>query len=108
MPELSCHASQAILHGLLRNYEAGFRHRSYMKTNLSSKGKILLPAEFLEQDNLRPGQLFSIERVEAGQYLLTAISNTDNGSLAEWLSTCPEKGWFQPLKSESTSNLTVE
>jgi AbrB family looped-hinge helix DNA binding protein len=78
-----------------------------MKTTLSSKGQVVLPAELREQDRIRPGQQFSIERVEAGQYLLKKSPDGGGGSLADWLLSCPEKGWFQSLGSESTETLAT-
>jgi AbrB family looped-hinge helix DNA binding protein len=77
-----------------------------MKTTLSSKGQVVLPAELREQDRIRPGQQFSIERVEAGQYLLKKTTSTGQPGLTAWLLACPEKDWFQPLESESTDTLS--
>jgi AbrB family looped-hinge helix DNA binding protein len=77
-----------------------------MRTTLSSKGQVVLPAELREQDHIHPGQQFSIERIEAGQYLLKKAPNAGGGSLADWLLACPEKGWFEPLRSESTDTLS--
>jgi AbrB family looped-hinge helix DNA binding protein len=76
-----------------------------MKTKLSSKGQVVLPAELREQDRIQPGQQFSIERLEAGQYLLKKSPDRGDGSLTEWLSACPEKDWFRPIESESTETL---
>jgi AbrB family looped-hinge helix DNA binding protein len=76
-----------------------------MKTTLSSKGQIVLPAELREQDRILPGQRFSIERVEEGQYLLKKQPNPAGRGLVDWLLACPEKGWFTPLPSESTDTL---
>jgi AbrB family looped-hinge helix DNA binding protein len=76
-----------------------------MRTTLSSKGQVVLPAELREQDNISPGQQFSIERLEAGEYLLKKATNSGRAGLADWLAACPEKDWFQPLDSESTDTL---
>ena len=65
----------------------------------------MLPAELREQDRIRPGQQFAIERIEAGEYRLKKIATADNGGLVDWLLACPEKGWFRPLKSESTDTI---
>ena len=81
------------------------RYLTYMRTTLSSKGQVVLPVELREQDRIEPGQQFSIERIEAGQYLLKKAVGRGDGSLAEWLLSCPEKGWFQPVESESTDTL---
>jgi AbrB family looped-hinge helix DNA binding protein len=77
-----------------------------MKTKLSSKGQIVLPAALREQDGIEPGQQFEVERVEEGQYLLTKVPSASPGFL-DWLLACPEKGWFQPLPfvSDSTDSL---
>ena len=77
-----------------------------MKTTVSSKGQIVLPAELREQDRIRPGQQFSIERREAGEYLLKKMAVPESAGLVDWLLACPEKGWFQPLPSESTDTLS--
>lgn len=76
-----------------------------MKTILSSKGQIVLPAELRQQDRILPGQAFEIERLEAGQYLLKKQPAGNNAGLVELLLACPVKGWFTPLESESTDEL---
>lgn len=76
-----------------------------MKTTVSSKGQVVLPVELREQDRIRPGQQFSIERLEPGEYLLKKLAVSGPGGLAAWLLECPEKDWFQPLSSESTDAL---
>lgn len=76
-----------------------------MKTTISTKGQIVLPAELRAQDGILPGQSFDIERLEAGQYLLKKQPVRNNEGLVDWLLACPEKGWFEPLPSESTDTL---
>lgn len=76
-----------------------------MTTKVSSKGQIVLPVELREQDRIQPGQQFSIERREAGEYLLKKMPVSERPGLTDWLLACPEKGWFRPLKSESTDTL---
>ena len=76
-----------------------------METTVSTKGQIVLPAELRRRDRIRSGQRFEIERLEAGQYLLTRQSAPENAGLVDWLLGCPEKGWFQPIPSESTDTL---
>jgi AbrB family looped-hinge helix DNA binding protein len=78
-----------------------------MTTTVSSKGQVVLPAELREQDRIRPGQQFSIERLEAGEYLLKKVPVVDKVGLTDWLLACPEKGWFKPLPSESTDTLSA-
>ncbi|WP_009963466.1 AbrB/MazE/SpoVT family DNA-binding domain-containing protein [Verrucomicrobium spinosum] len=76
-----------------------------MKTVVSSKGQIVLPVELREQDKVVAGQKFEIERLESGQYLLKRQAAPDNEGLIDWLLSCPEKDWFQPIQSESTDTL---
>lgn len=76
-----------------------------MRTVISSKGQIVLPAEFRKQDRIRSGQRFDIERLEAGSYLLKKSSGPSNEGVVDWLLACPEKGWFEPISSESTDDL---
>jgi hypothetical protein len=49
-----------------------------MKTAISTKGQIVLPAEIRRQDNQ---------------------------GLVDWLRACPEKGFFVPMESEPTDTL---
>ena len=76
-----------------------------MKTTVSSKGQIVLPADLRHQDRIEPGQEFAIERIESGEYLLKKLPSGDATGIVEWLLCCPEKGWFEPLPSESTDTL---
>ena len=76
-----------------------------MKTKVSSKGQIVLPAELREQDHILPGQQFRVERLEAGQYLLKRVPGGKNAGVVDWLLSCPSSDWFQPLPSESTDDL---
>jgi AbrB family looped-hinge helix DNA binding protein len=79
-----------------------------MKTTVSSKGQVVLPSELREQDRIRPGQQFSIERRKPGEYLLKKVAVPESVGLVDWLLACPEKGWFQPLVSESTDTLSTD
>lgn len=76
-----------------------------MKTVLSTRGQIVIPAEFRHQDKLEPGQSFAIERVDRGEYRLVAADPPRNLGLVDLLLACPEKGWFVPIESESTDSL---
>jgi AbrB family looped-hinge helix DNA binding protein len=75
-----------------------------MRTTLSSKGQVVLPAELRQQDHIAPGQQFEIERLKEGEYLLKKLE-PPKLSVFAWLQACPEKDWFQPLPSESTDTL---
>ena len=76
-----------------------------MKAIVSSKGEVVLPAKLRERDRIQPGQRFEIERLAAGRYLLRREPASDNGGVVDWLLACPEKGWFEPIPSESTDTL---
>ena len=76
-----------------------------MRTTLSSKGQVVIPAELREQDEIRAGQQFEIERVQPGEYLLKKVKPAGSPGLLKWLRACPEKDWFQPIPSESTDEL---
>lgn len=76
-----------------------------MKTTVSSKGQIVLPAEIRRQDAIEPGQEFEIERLDRGQYLLVRSARRSQVGVVEWLLSCPQKGYFVPLESESTDTL---
>src|SRR5262249_38085145 len=77
-----------------------------MITLISSKGQIVLPAELRRRDGIEPGQEFEIERVNAGEYLLTRRQAPANQGLVDWLLACPEKGFFTPIASESTDTFS--
>jgi len=76
-----------------------------MKTTISTKGQIILPAEIRQRDGIRPGQEFEIERVDRGEYRLVRRKLRANEGLVDWLLACPEKGFFVPIESESTDTL---
>lgn len=78
-----------------------------MRTTVSSKGQIVLPAELRQRDGIRPGQEFDVERVEPGTYLLRQRPRRNEG-LVQHLLACPVKGWFQPLdRSETTDDISA-
>ena len=76
-----------------------------MKTTVSTKGQIVLPAEFRRRDGIAPGQEFEVERVDRGEYRLAQRKPRPNEGVVDWLQACPEKGFFVPVKSESTDTL---
>lgn len=76
-----------------------------MKTIVSSKGQVVIPATLREQDRIHSGQLFDIERLDEGHYLLKRRPLPENHGLVDWLLECPDKDWFQPIVSESTDHL---
>ncbi len=76
-----------------------------MKTTVSSKGQIVLPAEIRQLDRIEPGQEFEIERLDRGEYRLKRRSPRPNEGVLDWLLACPERGFFVPIESESTDTL---
>ena len=76
-----------------------------MVTTVSSKGQIVLPAEIRQQDEIKSGQRFDIERVDRGEYRLVRRTARPNEGVVDWLLACPGKGFFTSLKSESTDTL---
>jgi len=76
-----------------------------MKTAVSTKGQIVLPAEIRRQDGIEPGQEFEVERIDRGEYRLIRLSPPQNQGLLKWLLDCPEKDFFVPIESESTDTL---
>ena len=76
-----------------------------METIVSSKGQVVLPSALRERDRIAAGQIFDIERLDAGQYLLKRQPVANNDGVVDWLLACPEKDWFQPVASESTDRL---
>jgi len=79
-----------------------------MTTTVSSKGQIVLPAELRQQDGIRPGQEFDVERVDQGEYLLKRRTRRRNEGLIKLLLACPVKGWFKTLgRTETTDDIAV-
>jgi AbrB family looped-hinge helix DNA binding protein len=76
-----------------------------MKTTVSTKGQLILPAEIRQRDNIEPGQEFEVERIDRGEYRLLRREPPPNQGLVDWLLGCPEKGYFVPIESESTDTL---
>ena len=79
-----------------------------MRTAVSTKGQIILPAEIRREDDIRYGQEFQIERIDRGEYLLRRTKKSRNEGLVKLLLSCPIKDWFQPLdRSETTDDLKL-
>jgi hypothetical protein len=81
------------------------RYLTYMKTTVSSKGQIVLPAEFRKIDRVEPGQEFDVERVDRGDYRLVRRMARSNEGAVDWLLDCPQKDFFVPIDAESTDAL---
>ncbi len=61
-----------------------------MKTTVSSKGQIVVPAEFRRQDAIEP---------------LPAHEPPKNKGLVDLLLSCPVKDWHVPVPSESSNRI---
>ena len=81
------------------------RYLTNVKTRISSKGQIVLPAELRAQDQIESGQEFDIERLDRGEYRLTRRAPKPNDGAVEWLLACPEKDFFVAIESELTDSL---
>lgn len=79
-----------------------------MKTTVSTKGQIILPAEFRKRDGIEPGQEFDVERLDRGEYRLKRTARRRNEGLVKLLLACPVKGWFEPMdRHETTDDIKV-
>jgi len=79
-----------------------------MRTTVSTKGQIVLPAEIRRQDRIEPGQEFEVERIDRGKYRLTRASRRPNEGLVKLLLACPVKSWFRPAnRTETTDDLQI-
>jgi len=76
-----------------------------MRTTVSSKGQIVLPAEFRQMDHIKPGQEFEVERLDRGDYRLVRRAAPLNEGSIDWLLACPHKDFFVPIDSESSDVL---
>lgn len=76
-----------------------------MKTTLSTKGQIVLPAELRKEDGIGAGQVFEVIRVERGDYRLVWQEPPTNAGIVDWLLDCPVKDYFVAIESESTDSL---
>jgi AbrB family looped-hinge helix DNA binding protein len=81
------------------------RYLTSMRTTISSKGQIVLPAEFRQLDRIQPGQEFDVERLDRGDYRLVRRATPPNEGVIDWLLTCPHKDFFTSINSESTDEL---
>ena len=74
-----------------------------MKTTVSSKGQIVLPAELRQQDRIEASQEFEMRRLNRGEYLLKRKKRPRNEGLVKLLLACPVKDWFRPMDRRATT-----
>ena len=75
-----------------------------MKTTVSTKGQIVLPAEIRQRDGIESGQEFEVERIERGEYRLKRKERRRNEGLVKLLLACPVKGWFESMDRKETTD----
>jgi AbrB family looped-hinge helix DNA binding protein len=75
-----------------------------VKTTVSSKGQIVLPAEIRRRDGIEAGQEFEVERLDRGEYRLKRTARGRNEGLVRLLLDCPVKGWFAPMDRTETTD----
>ena len=79
-----------------------------MRTTVSTKGQIILPAEIRREDDIKPGQQFEVKRINRGVYLLKRKAKPRTKGLVKLLLSCPVKDWFQPLdRTETTDDIQL-
>jgi len=76
-----------------------------VRTTVSTKGQIILPADIRRRDGIEAGQEFEVERIDRGEYRLVRRAPRPNEGVVDWLLACPHKGFFVPIESESTDAL---
>lgn len=76
-----------------------------VRTAVSTKGQIVIPASIRRQDGIEPGEEFEIERIQPGEYRLVRVSPLRSQGVLDWLLACPEKGYFVPIEAEPTDTL---
>jgi AbrB family looped-hinge helix DNA binding protein len=75
-----------------------------MKTTISSKGQIVLPAELRREDEIQAGDQFEVERLEEGSYVLRRVTARPNRGLVSLLRSCPVQDWFEPVDRDTTTD----
>jgi AbrB family looped-hinge helix DNA binding protein len=56
-----------------------------MKTTVSSKGQIVLPAELRQRDGIKAGQEFDLARLDRGEFRLVRREAQSNEGVVDWL-----------------------
>lgn len=75
-----------------------------MRTTISTKGQIVLPADIRRLDGLKAGHVFEVERLDRGDYRLRQVATGANEGLVDWLLSCPVKGFLERVLAEETTD----
>lgn len=51
------------------------------QTTLSSRGQVVFPSEFRNEDGLKPGETFDVQRTKAGEYVFRRKRRGSEGLL---------------------------
>lgn len=54
----------------------------------------MIPVELRDEDQVKAGQSFEIERLDRGEYRLKRVEDAPNAGLVDWLLACPVKGFL--------------
>ena len=57
----------------------------FMKTRVSTKGQIILPAQIRQRDGIKPGQVFDVQRIDRGEYRLVRLEPPPNEGVMDGL-----------------------
>ena len=76
-----------------------------MRTTISTRGQLVLPAAIRHEDEIEAGQEFEVERLDRAEYRLVRRKARPNEGAVDWLLACPAKGYFVGVESESTDTL---
>ena len=76
-----------------------------VRTTISTKGQIVIPAELRNADGIVPGEQFEVERIGPDEYRLTRLAPPPNSGVVDWLRSCPDEDWFAEIESEATDTL---
>ena len=99
----SSNASFSVLNLSLTRMDVR-QYLTFMKTSVSSKGQIVLPAELRRLDRIESGQEFDVERLDRGDYRLVRTAPRNDGVI-DWLLACPHPDFFVTIDSKSTDSL---
>jgi len=76
-----------------------------IETKISTKGQLVIPSSLRKQDGILEGDVFELERLDAGCYRLVRKPGPVNQGVLDWLLNCPAKDWPLEIDSESTNTV---